>query len=82
MLKIYTYFALSYKLLMKVILSEKNIVVVLFVLVLITFSMAQEDTRKMEKIYSGTTTAGTTPFLAQHSSSSADNNLIRLPGAE
>jgi hypothetical protein len=39
---------------MKSILSERNIVVVLFVLVLITFSLAQEDSKKMEKMYTGT----------------------------
>ena len=39
---------------MKPILSERNIVVVLFVLVLITFSLAQEDSKKMEQMYSGT----------------------------
>jgi hypothetical protein len=38
---------------MRAILSEKNIVVILFVMVLITFSLAQEDSRKMEKMYSG-----------------------------
>jgi hypothetical protein len=38
---------------MKAILSERNIVIALFVAVLITFSLAQEDTRKMEKIYTG-----------------------------
>lgn len=44
---------------MKAILSEKNLVVVLFVMVLITFSLAQEDSKKMEKMYTGanTTTA-------------------------
>lgn len=42
---------------MKAILSERNVVVVLFVMVLITFSLAQEDSKKMEQIYSGTTTA-------------------------
>ena len=46
---------------MKAILSERNIVVVLFVMVLVTFSLAQEDSKKMEKIYTGagTTTAST-----------------------
>jgi intracellular septation protein A len=34
---------------MKRILSEKNIVVILFVMVFITFSLAQEDSKKMEK---------------------------------
>jgi hypothetical protein len=48
---------------MKAILSEKNLVVILFILVLITFSLAQEDTRKMEKIYSGATLAGESSFL-------------------
>jgi hypothetical protein len=35
--------------LMKAILSERNIVIVLFVMVLITFSLAQEDSKKMER---------------------------------
>jgi hypothetical protein len=38
---------------MRSILSERNIVVVLFVLVFITFSLAHEDTKKMEQIYLG-----------------------------
>jgi len=36
---------------MRKIFSERNIVVILFVLVLITFSLAQEESKKMEKIY-------------------------------
>ncbi|HEY6064127.1 MAG TPA: hypothetical protein VIV35_10990 [Chitinophagaceae bacterium] len=50
---------------MKPILSEKNIVVILFVMVLITFSLAQEDSRKMEKMYSGIN-AGTASRLLVH----------------
>lgn len=42
---------------MKLILSEKNIVVVLFVMVLITFSLAQEDSKKMEQGYAALTTS-------------------------
>ena len=38
---------------MRQFLSERNIVVILFVMVLITFSLAQEDSRKMEKMYTG-----------------------------
>jgi hypothetical protein len=38
---------------MKSILSEKNIVVILFIMVVITFSFAQEDTKKIEQLYSG-----------------------------
>ena len=63
---------------MKQILSEKNIVVILFVLVLITFSLAQEDSKKMEKIYTG---AGTTAAnqLILHPGTDGENNLM-LPG--
>ena len=32
-------------------LSERNLVVVLFVMVLVIFSLAQEDTKKIEKMY-------------------------------
>lgn len=42
---------------MKAILSERNLVIVLFVMVLVTFSLAQEDSKKMEKMYSGATTS-------------------------
>ncbi len=43
---------------MKVILSERNIVVILFVLVLLTFTVAQEQTREMENMYSGSRQQG------------------------
>ncbi|MBI3137309.1 MAG: hypothetical protein HYZ15_01855 [Sphingobacteriales bacterium] len=43
---------------MKVILSERNIVVILFVLVLLTFTVAQEQTREMENRYSGSRQQG------------------------
>ena len=42
---------------MRRILSERNLVVVLFVLVFITFVFAQQDTRKMEKAYLGVSTS-------------------------
>ena len=38
---------------MKVALTERNLVVILFVLVLITFSFAQSETAKMEQLYRG-----------------------------
>lgn len=41
---------------MKAILSERNLVIVLFVMVLITFSFAQEDSKKLEKMYTGAST--------------------------
>lgn len=36
---------------MRRILSEKNLVVVLFIMVLVIFSLAQEDTEKIERMY-------------------------------
>ena len=58
---------------MKRILSEKNLVVVLFVMVLITFSLAQEDSKKMEKMYSGATTVTAAGFLKQQVDSKITN---------
>lgn len=51
---------------MKAILSERNIVVVLFVLVLITFSLAQEDSKKIEKMYTGVNTTTSSSMIAEH----------------
>ena len=65
---------------MKAILSERNIVVVLFVMVLITFSLAQEDSKKMEKIYPGATTTTAAIFVADHASHvEMDKTNIQLP---
>ena len=52
---------------MRSILSEKNIVVILFIMVLITFSFAQEDSRKMEKMYSGINASTASRLLVQQS---------------
>jgi hypothetical protein len=49
---------------MRAILSERNIVVILFVLVLVTFSLAQEDSKKMEQLYSGTSISAVSRQLA------------------
>jgi hypothetical protein len=38
---------------MKRYFSERNIVILLFILVLATFSLAQEQSRAMEKVYTG-----------------------------
>jgi hypothetical protein len=38
---------------MKGIFKERNIVVILFIMVLITFSMAQNETKKIEQLYNG-----------------------------
>ena len=38
---------------MRAVLSEKNLVVVLFILVLVAFSFAHEDSKKMDLIFAG-----------------------------
>lgn len=50
--------------------SEQNIVVVLFVMVLITFALAQEDSKKIEKMYSGSGISKVSHQLAQLSKES------------
>jgi hypothetical protein len=45
---------------MRSILSERNIVIALFVLVFITFSLAHEDSKVLEKKYLETTATATT----------------------
>ena len=51
---------------MKAFFTERNIVIVLFVTVLITFSLAQEDSKKMEKLYTGNATPSLTRLVAEH----------------
>jgi hypothetical protein len=58
---------------MKAILSERNMVVVLFVMVLITFSLAQEDSKKLEKVYTGAST--TASIMLSTQLKSADNTI-------
>lgn len=36
---------------MRIILSEKKIVIILFILVFITFSLAHEDSKRLEQLY-------------------------------
>jgi hypothetical protein len=38
---------------MKGIFTERNFAIILFIMVLITFSFAQKDTKKMEQLYNG-----------------------------
>ncbi|MBK7561854.1 MAG: hypothetical protein IPQ06_02595 [Chitinophagaceae bacterium] len=72
---------------MKRILSERNIVVVLFVMVLISFSLAQEDTRKMERMYMGINAgAGSHRFLVHQPGikmqNSNTNDFLPVASAE
>ena len=58
---------------MRPFLSEKNLVVILFVMVLITFSLAQEDSKKMEQFYLGASSATVSRLLT------ADQPLLKSP---
>ena len=42
---------------MRGLLTEKNIAIVLFVMVFITFSLAEKETKKIEQLYNGGRTA-------------------------
>lgn len=50
---------------MKSILSEKSIAVALFIIVIITFSFAQQDSKKMESGYTKSTLSRTSRMIAQ-----------------
>jgi len=49
---------------MRRILSERGLVVILFVMVFITFVFAQKDSKKMERAYSGINRSASSVFLA------------------
>ena len=52
---------------MRTVLSEKNLVIVLFIMVLVAFSFAHEDSKKMELIFAG----------ANHSLNSSNPSLTQ-----
>ena len=62
------------RLLMKRI-SERRIVVILFVLVFITFSFAHEESKKVEQIYSGNKAEPAVELTASQSPQPADFKL-------
>jgi hypothetical protein len=67
---------------MKRILSERNVVVVLFVLVFITFSLAHEDTKKREHLYQGLIPTETSfKPLIKAKAPEANNTLAPIPSS-
>ena len=65
-------------------LSEKSIVVILFVLVFITFSLAQEDSKKKDQFYSGVVSSATNALatfntVPVNKSSIGVNNIVLAP---
>jgi len=63
----------------RLVLSERNLVVVLFVMVLVIFSLAQEDTKKIEKLYLDTNSSSAsslTPIDNEIEKTGKDKNII------
>ncbi len=56
---------------MKKILSEKNFVVFLFIVAFVVFTLAQEDAKKVEKMYLNAAASG--PSLIKPSKQTAGN---------
>ena len=56
---------------LKKVFNERNLVVILFVMVMVTFSLAQKESEKMNKMYYGFKIRTTSPYV------SAD---IKYPG--
>jgi hypothetical protein len=61
---------------MKKILSERNLVVVLFIAALTIFSFAQEDAKKAEKLNN---TDGVSSLLPSPKQTAGNNNVIEEP---
>ncbi|MGZ8558926.1 MAG: hypothetical protein ACXWWC_11350 [Chitinophagaceae bacterium] len=59
---------------MKKILSEKNIVVFLFIVAFVIFSLAQQDAKKVEKMYLNAGTPGSS--LIKPSKQTAGNIIV------
>lgn len=58
---------------MKKTFTERNLVIILFIMVLITFSFAQQDSKKLEKMYMGFKVNTARP-LANKINAAAQNN--------
>ena len=62
--------------------TERNLVVFLFLMVIITFSFAQRDSKKIEKLYLGVN-AEATPSLSEndlHENASVHKNTMLATG--
>ncbi len=59
---------------MKKLTTERYIVTLLFVAVLVTFSFAQKDSKKLDKLYSSVIKAGAEQNLAKTTNISSENS--------
>ncbi|MBS1574904.1 MAG: hypothetical protein JST09_06330 [Bacteroidetes bacterium] len=51
--------------------NERNLVIILFVMVLVTFSLAQKESKKLDKIYYGFKLKKASPYVLQKISTPA-----------
>jgi hypothetical protein len=65
---------------MRRILSERNLVVILFVMAFVVFVFAQEETKKIEKQYKGQETVAS-PELVPQPVKVSHTNAEKKPGA-
>ena len=62
---------------MRAVLSEKNLVIVLFIMVLVAFSFAHEDSKKMDFIFAGANQSlnSANPLLTQNDQPPIDTRV-------
>ncbi len=64
---------------MKKHLSERNLVIVLFIAALTVFSFAQEDAKKLEKVYHGSTAGPSLLSKPEQTAGNVDGNYKMTP---
>lgn len=64
--------------LMKKTFTEQNLVIILFVMVLITFSFAQQDSKKLEKMYMGFKVNTAQPLVNKTDATDQSNSSSRI----
>lgn len=65
---------------MKKALVEKGIVVIMFVMVLVVFSIAERETRKVLELQSAGNTAGITNKAGKLTASSSEKHMLNTRG--
>jgi hypothetical protein len=61
--------------------TERNLVVILFVLVLVTFTLAQSESKKLDRIYMGFKIKMASPYVTAESQKAAKLRLMTKPGS-
>ncbi len=64
---------------MKSFFSERNVMVILFVMVLVTFSLAQEDSKKIEKMSTGVSFSTAATMITEHIEATPPIQIFSTP---